>query len=478
MNKDKSSHGQPNQQAKFKAAREQSELTQVNQSFSLHQPGEFLHELRAQKTGSETQGAEMRRTQSGLESSHAHYVELYDYAPIGYFPLNTDGLVTESNFTAAKLLGIERKNLTNRRFDRYIVESSKDTWKQQLIQTKRQGKKLIVELALCREDGTGFYAHLDCLHVETDDSPPQLRIMLREILDTKQADEALRIPAVAFETEEGVIVADANKVILRVNKAFTRITGYSAAEAVGRNPAFLRSGRHDRAFHEALWAAVEVDGFWQGEIWDKRKDGEIFPVWQTITAVVGTAGNITNYIGAITDISSQKQAEKAMLEARQHLENKVVAATLEMERIKQDAAKVNVAFNVLLNLKETDKAAAQNALSAEFDATILPLMKQLKINQAGRLHTIRLFSLLENNLQLLMQSYGRAADLAAAFQKLTPIEAQVASMIRQGLPTKGIATALNRSPGTISIHRKNIRKKFDLDGKPSNLHSYLVSLAE
>lgn len=118
----------------------------------------------------------------------------------------------------------------------------------------------------------------------------------------------LRIAATAFETQEAIMVTNANRVILRVNQAFTRITGYSAEEARGRNPVMLKSERHNDQFYNDIWAAVARDKYWQGEVWNRRKNGEVYPEWCTITAVTDTEGQVTNYIGAFSDISQHKQA--------------------------------------------------------------------------------------------------------------------------------------------------------------------------
>ena len=97
--------------------------------------------------------------------------------------------------------------------------------------------------------------------------------------------------------------------ILRVNQAFTRITGYSAEEAKGQNPVMLKSERHNDQFYDDIWDAVARDNYWQGEVWHRRKNGEVYPEWCTITAVTDTEGQVTNYIGAFSDISQNKQAE-------------------------------------------------------------------------------------------------------------------------------------------------------------------------
>jgi diguanylate cyclase (GGDEF)-like protein/PAS domain S-box-containing protein len=125
----------------------------------------------------------------------------------------------------------------------------------------------------------------------------------------EEREAALRIAAIAFETEEGMMVTDENAVIIRVNQAFTQLTGYSGGEAIGRNPSMLRSGHHDAEFFQRMWESLHRDNSWQGEIWNRRKNGEIYPEWLNITAVVGKDGKVTNYVGAFIDFTERKQAE-------------------------------------------------------------------------------------------------------------------------------------------------------------------------
>ncbi|MBI3286298.1 MAG: EAL domain-containing protein [Burkholderiales bacterium] len=125
----------------------------------------------------------------------------------------------------------------------------------------------------------------------------------------RQSKQELQISAVALETREAVMITDASGVILRVNQAVTEMTGYSAEEIVGQTPRLFRSGHHDAAFYAAMWEHLLQQGLWQGEIWDKRKDGEIRPVWMTITAVKGADGVTTNYVSTQVDITDRKAAE-------------------------------------------------------------------------------------------------------------------------------------------------------------------------
>ena len=134
--------------------------------------------------------------------------------------------------------------------------------------------------------------------------------IIRDVTAFQKAEEELRIAAKAFDSLEGMFITDAGGIIQRVNKAFIDTTGYSAEEAVGKTPAMLKSGRHDAAFYQSVREALEHDGYWQGEIWNRRKNGEIYPEWQTISTVKDKDGQLTHYVSAFTDISLRKQSEE------------------------------------------------------------------------------------------------------------------------------------------------------------------------
>ena len=158
-----------------------------------------------------------------------------------------------------------------------------------------------------------------------------------DITAQKKAEAELRIAAIAFESQQGMFVTDADFIMLRVNSTFTRITGYSAQEAVGQKPSdLLKSGRHDSLFYAAMTQSLEKSGTWQGEMWDRRKNGDIFPEWMALTAVKDTAGVLTNYVAAFVDITARKAAEEqiqnlAFFDALTALPNR----RLLMDRLKQ-----------------------------------------------------------------------------------------------------------------------------------------------
>ncbi len=131
-----------------------------------------------------------------------------------------------------------------------------------------------------------------------------------DITDRKRAEERLRLWAKVLDSSgEGIYVTDAERRIILVNRAFSRLTGYSPDEALGRTPGFLSSGRHDRDFYDQMWRAIREEGYWQGEIFDRRKSGEVFPEWLAISAVFDEQGTLVNYVALFSDISERKEAE-------------------------------------------------------------------------------------------------------------------------------------------------------------------------
>ncbi|WP_170065239.1 PAS domain S-box protein [Methylovulum psychrotolerans] len=439
-------------------------------------PEELLEDLHLHQIELEMQNEALRVMHQAVVASRDRYMQLYDFAPICYLTLNQDGLITEANLTCANLLQIKRENLLKSRFDRLVTPDDHDRWHRHFLYVKQHCGRHTYELTLHRADNTPFYGQIDCLN-SSDASTTLIRLALTDITERKQTEEALRIAAAAFEMQACIIVTDAQKFALRVNRAFCRVTGYRPNEVVGVSPLFLRSGVHEAGFYHNLWETVAREGYWEGEIWDKRKNGEIFPVWQTITAVTDKKGHISHYVGSFTDITAQKQAERVLLDARSRLESQVVHSKEELEQIKAEVTAVNNALEVLLKHREKDKTEAKCALVEEMESTVFPFLKQLKQENANRQQD-RLIGILEHNLQEMVKSYGCPTDISSAFRQLSPVEVQVASMVRQGLPTKLIAATLKISAGTVGIHRKHIRKKLGLDNQAVNLRSYLLGLAE
>lgn len=146
-----------------------------------------------------------------------------------------------------------------------------------------------------------------------------------------KAEEALELAGKVFEASfDGIMVTDIRGAIMAVNPAFTRITGYTSDEVLGKNPNLLKSDRHDEQFYASKWALLREGGYWTGEVWNRKKDGNVSPMMETLSACMDKSGNISNYIWVITDISEMKDAQTLIKFLAYHdpltgLPNRVVA---------------------------------------------------------------------------------------------------------------------------------------------------------
>lgn len=278
-----------------------------------------LHELQVQPLELEMQNEELRRVQVQLELANARYLDLYDQSPVGCCTISESGLIMQANLTAATLLDVTPGELFMRPFSQYLLQADQDCFyllRQRLIKT---GTTQTCELRMVKNNGKQFWVQLVANIAQDEEGAPALRIVLSDVSERKQTEANLRIAAVAFESQEGMVVTDRDGVILRVNKAFTEMSGFTSEEAVGQTPRLLKSGRHDANFYRSMWKIIKATGRWQGEIWDRRKNGSVYPKWLTISAVMDGDGVVHSYIGRHHDMTERKDTETAMLKLNREL---------------------------------------------------------------------------------------------------------------------------------------------------------------
>jgi len=252
---------------------------------------------------------ERKRMESSAERERTRLQTILRMASDGIHILDGDGLLVEANAAFLNMLGYDESAIGKLRVkDWDALATSADT-KARIDDLLTRRGSAVFETRHRRRDGRTLDIEINTSAIEIE-GQAFIYAAARDITARKQAEQELRVAATAFESQEGMFVTDAHNVILRVNQAFTDITGYTAAEAVGETPNLLNSGRHDEAFYARMWESLRDQGAWQGEIWNRRKNGEVFPEWLTITAVKGSAGENTHYVATLTDITRRKAAEE------------------------------------------------------------------------------------------------------------------------------------------------------------------------
>ncbi len=246
-----------------------------------------------------------------LAEREAHYRSLFQLSPEAIF-VHRNGKMLFANEAAANLFhAANPEALIGKAWRDLVAEHDSGIVEKRTAALERGevGSVPLHELSFQALDGEQIQVESAGAAIEVDGQSAVMTVA-REITQRKKTEASLRVAAIAFESREAMFVADANQVILQVNHAFTRVTGYSAEEAVGQTPLMLKSGRQDAAFYDAMWATLNRTGYWQGELWNRRKNGENYPEWLAISAVLGERGEVTNYVAAFSDITQHKEAEE------------------------------------------------------------------------------------------------------------------------------------------------------------------------
>ncbi|TRW95125.1 EAL domain-containing protein [Candidatus Methylobacter oryzae] len=242
-----------------------------------------------------------------LYERHRKYRSVIRTTGEGFWQINREGRLLEANPAYALLSGYSEAELVAMRVTDLEAQESPEKTAEHIRYIMAHGTDMF-ETRHRRKDGSVWDVEVNASFIDEDGG--YFVCFFRDITESKRAKQELRIAATAFETLEGITITDANEIIVRVNQAFTQITGYSSEEVIGKKPSILKSGHHDQGFYSAMRCALQNDGQWEGEIWDRHKDGHIYPKWLAITAVKDDFGCVTHYIGNFTDITERKASEE------------------------------------------------------------------------------------------------------------------------------------------------------------------------
>lgn len=285
--------------------------------------------------------SEARQAEQTLRDSERRFRELVELSADWVWAVDERGVYTYASPRVMDLLGYKPEEVVGRTpFDFMPAQEAERVRRRFLGQVAHQQAFELQQNVNMHKDGRLVTLETSGMPIYDEQGRFRgYRGIDRDITDKQQAERELRIAAIAFESQEGMMVTDAQGTILRTNQAFSRITGYSADEVVGRNPDILKSDRHSDYFFRSLWQGLQNDRRWQGEIWNRRKDGQLFAAWLTISAVLGEDGEVVCYVAAFSDITQHKQSQQqihqlAFFDPLTHLPNR----RLFLDRLQQAVA--------------------------------------------------------------------------------------------------------------------------------------------
>jgi len=261
-------------------------------------------------SGMMTDLSAFKRSQKARQESQERYRQLFEHSMDGVMLSRvSDGRLFSINPAACAMLGRSETSLLAVGRDGFVDGS--DPRVQALLAQRARDGFVRGEMRLLRADGAPFEVEVSSVEYRNADGEAMASTVFRDITERKQAEAELRIAACAFESQEGIIVCNADWAILRVNRSFAKITGYSAEESLGRTPQQLMGpSLAEAVLYSGMAKSLRDQGTWQGEVWTLRKDASLCPVWLIVTVLRDASGALTHYVATLTEITDRKKAEE------------------------------------------------------------------------------------------------------------------------------------------------------------------------
>ncbi len=256
--------------------------------------------------------SERKRAEEELQASRNLLQALIESAGAVIYVFDPEERLLLCNQQFEEVLGQAREQMLGKRRHQFMPTHVAEQHEANDLTVIASRKRTSFEEINLEADGLHHYLTIKC-PVFADGELRGVVGISTDITERKRDEEQLKLAAaILASTSEGVIITDVTGVIVAVNRAFSEITGYSEAEALGQKPSMLRSERQAPEFYRAMWAAIEACGTWQGEIWNRRKCGEAYPEWLAISTIRDRQQQVTHYVGVFSDISSLKLSQERL----------------------------------------------------------------------------------------------------------------------------------------------------------------------
>lgn len=319
-----------------------------------------------------------------LIQSEGRFRSLFENSPVAYLALDRRGAILDANPQLHDLLGYDAGELNGRVLLELLPADEVGNFELKLQMLNHYGV-LECELSILRQTGTLVTVILDGRLQRQKSGQAVIHCILTNITERKRAEEKLQLAARVFsEAHEGITIADVAGNIIDANPTFCAITGYTREEVIGKNHSMLQSGKHDAEFYKNLWQTLQTEGVWQGEIWNRKKSGELYVELLTISALRNPNGEILNYIGLFSDITQSKLQQQALEQMAHHdpltqLPNRVLfddRFRQALARGKRDNSLLAVVYMDLDGFKQVNDTLGHKA----GDALLIEVASRIKVN--------------------------------------------------------------------------------------------------
>lgn len=453
-------------------------LEELHKDFSSNEHSSVMQRvmygLEIHQIEQEIKNLEFERTQLQLTEARNKYAELYDFAPIAYITFDDQANIIELNLAAARLLDQPHSKILNQPISNWLSDSEYQKLLKHLYKVSCSNEKISIELKFSLNDGVERSFHLESSSVRHDglvakcrtamlditdhsfieeelkDSKKELenrvddrtrelkntnQILHEKIIEHAAVSEKLKLASIVFNnTEDGIIIMDSSFNIINTNKAFNKVTGYSSAELLNKNPNDLFTSRTDDEQFKNMQNALVEKGHWKGEVWYRCKDGSQIPIWENINEVKDDDGIITHYVAIATDITSLKETEMRLDHLAHH----------------DSLTGLPNRLNYTANLQQAIKRAQRRGL--RFALILLDLDNFKTINDTfGHSHGDTFLKIISERLQDCMRQEDTVARLGG--DEFAIVLENIATLEDAGFIADKVLQAVNKP---IEIERKEI----------------------
>ena len=263
-----------------------------------------------------TEVARRRKLESNLQENYESYQAAINTPALGFLIVDMQGKILEANDAYVCMSLYNKEELSAMAIQDIEAKENSAETAIHINAIKNAGFSRF-RSAHRRKDGTEWPVEIVSTYSAVHGG--RLFVFIEDIGEKAIQESHLKLASLVIDTmDQAIVITDSSNKIISINPATARISGYSTEEVIGKNPRIFSSGRHDRAFYEALWASLKTNGHWEGEIWDRRKDGTVYVKWMSINAIANSFGDVSQYLSVSSDITDRKKTEELIWEQANH----------------------------------------------------------------------------------------------------------------------------------------------------------------